>query len=768
MKICASIAFSNTRLIFSTSKGTLNQRQLRRLYSDFFKKFPKVENNSDRHSGKNVGEASFYDFSKRLHSVKPNRFAQQYSRAKQDNKKSREQYNEKNVEAARSDKASQYQDAKKALRDKEKARILSSSDRKGKNEKLTVIPKKPTPSPPVQKIKIQIPTYITVANFATILGVTLDDLLVKARDLGFDNISHNYILDKEHASLIADEYDIEIVMNDDTGADIFPSPVCEEESKLKARPPIVTIMGHVDHGKTTILDYLRKSTITSQEHGGITQHIGAFSVVTPISQKRITFLDTPGHAAFLKMRERGAIVTDIVILVVAADDSVMPQTLEALKHAKKANVSIIVAINKCDKPGANPDKVAGDLASHGIDPEEYGGDTQVIRISAKNGTNMDKLEESVIALSDLNEFKSEYSGIPSESWVIESSLLKGIGNLATLIVRRGTIKVGAILVAGKTYCKVRGMKDENGKVIKSAGPSTPVQIWGWKDLPEAGDQVLEAKDEKFAKKVVDNRYTRERNIKAARDIEKINQKRQEEINELEREQKINELKRAGFDDETLKKEFANEQSCSIVKYIIRADVFGSAQAIKESIDGLGNEEVKSLVISFGAGVPTDSDLETAKALDARILCFHAHTPKQQQVKADKKNVTILEYEVIYRLIEDVMNELNSKLKPVIETKILGEALVKNLFVISSKTKSKIRIAGCHVSSGDIKRSSKVKVIRNGKEIYKGSLSSLKHVKNDIQDAKKGTECGMAFDNWNNFQEGDIVQAYDQIEHPRYL
>lgn len=766
MTICASIAGSNARLIFSTSKVILNQRLLTRLYSEFFKKFPKVENNSGRHHGKNIGEASFYNIPRSLHSGKPNRFAQQYSRAKRDSEERREHHKESNIKMQGSAKASQYQDAKKALKDKERSKV--PTEKKEQNNKLSGIPKKPSVSAPVQKIKIQIPTYITVANFATILGVTLDDLLVKARDLGFENISHNYILDKEHASLIAEEYDIEIVMNDDTGADIFPSPVCDDKSKLKVRPPIVTIMGHVDHGKTTILDYLRKSKITSREHGGITQHIGAFSVVTPISEKRITFLDTPGHAAFLKMRERGATVTDIVILVVAADDSVMPQTLEALKHAKKANVPIIVAINKCDKPGVNPDKVIGDLANHGIDPEEYGGDTQIIRISAKQGLNMDKLEESVIALSELNEFKSEHSGIPSESWIIESSLLKGIGNVATLIVKRGTIKSGTILVAGKTYCKVRGMKDESGKVITSAGPSTPVQIWGWKDLPEAGDQVLEAKDEKFAKKVVDNRYTREKNIKAARDIEKINQKRQEEISELEREQKINELKRAGFDDETLKKEFENEQSCTIVKYIIRADVFGSAQAIKESIDGLGNEEVKSLALSFGAGVPTDSDLETAKALDAKILCFHARTPKQQQVKADKKNVTILEYEVIYRLIEDVMNELNSKLKPVIETKILGEALIKNVFVITSKAKSKIRIAGCQVSSGDIKRSSKVKVIRNGKEIFRGALSSLKHVKNDIQDAKKGTECGMAFENWSSFQDGDVVQAYDQLEYPRYL
>ena len=248
----------------------------------------------------------------------------------------------------------------------------------------------------------------------------------------------------------------------------------------------------------------RKSSVVAQEHGGITQHIGAFSVITPISKQKITFLDTPGHAAFLKMRERGAIITDIVILVVAADDSVMPQTIEAIKHAKKSGVPMIVAINKCDKPGVKTDRVLADLSRHGIDIEEYGGDTQTVQVSGKTGLNMDKLEEAVITLREMSDFRSEISNIPSEGWVIESEIAKGMGNISTVLVRRGTVKVGSYLVAGNTYCKVRGMKDENGKTVKTAGPSTPVQIWGWKDLPQSGDQILEAKNELIAKKVCEN------------------------------------------------------------------------------------------------------------------------------------------------------------------------------------------------------------------------------------------------------------------------
>lgn len=647
-----------------------------------------------------------------------------------------------------------------------------------KKQKPTNVPQPSAPKAPVrskrkpvvkQKAKVSVPTFVSVSNLSSILGIPLNTLLKTLTDLGFENMRHNYILDKENVSLIADEFGFEINMNDDTGFDLFPAPVLEDSSKLKSRAPIVTIMGHVDHGKTTILDHLRKSSIVDKEFGGITQHIGAFSVVTPVSKKKITFLDTPGHAAFLKMRQRGANVTDIVILVVAADDSVMPQTIEAIKHAKKAGVPVIVAINKCDKQGVNVDKVLADLSRYEVDVEDYGGETQTVQVSGKTGLNMDKLEEAVITLSELNDFRCEHTGIPSEGWVIESEVVKGMGPVATVLVTRGLVKTGDFLVAGTTYCKVRGMKDEHGKPIKVAGPSTPVQIWGWKGLPESGDQTIQAKSEQLAKKACDNRVSRAKDLAAFKDIESINQKRQQEIEELERQEKINELKLQGFTDEDLKDEFFSEdKKIMTVNYIIRADVSGSAEAIKESIEGLGNEEVKAVVVSHEAGPPTDSDVELAKTLDATIFSFNIKVPKPTQTKASKEGVNIKEHNIIYRLIEDVTEELSDKLPPIIEHKVTGEAKIQGVFEITGRNKSKHKVAGCKLASGAIKRSSRIKVIRKKQEIFDGTLSSLKQVKDDVSEVKNGQECGLSFNDWDKFEQGDVVQAYEEIRHKQYL
>lgn len=617
-----------------------------------------------------------------------------------------------------------------------------------------------------ENIKISIPTFVTVSNLSTIMNIPLNTLLTKLETLGFEDMTHNYILDKENALLIADEFGFDVTMSDETGLDLFPAP--DDEKKLKPRPPVVTIMGHVDHGKTTILDYLRNSSIVQGEFGGITQHIGAFSVVTPISKKKITFLDTPGHAAFLSMRERGAIVTDIIILVVAADDSVMPQTIEAIKHAKKSGVPIIVAINKCDKPGLKIDKVLGDLARYEIDIEDYGGETQTVQVSGKTGMNMDKLEEAVITLSELSEFKAEPVGIPAEGWVIESEMMKGLGNVSTVLVRRGTIKTGSFLVAGTTYCKVRGMRDEHGKPVKQAGPSTPVQVWGWKELPHAGDQILEAKSEQICRKVIQNREDRRKQIQAAKDIEHINEKRQEEVKELQRQERINELKMAGLDASELMGEDGAGSKVDTCKYLVKSDVFGSAEAIKESIDGLGNDEVKAVVISHEAGAPSESDLDVASALGAKILCFNTKIPKNVQMKADKLGVAMGEHNIIYRLIEEVTLELTAKLKPHIEVKVLAEVELKNVFKITTKNKSTIKIGGCKVVSGTLKRSLRVRVKRGGEVIHSGQLSSLKFVKQDISEATKGSECGIAFENWDKFEENDVVEAYEETEIPRYL
>lgn len=659
-------------------------------------------------------------------------------------------------------KAKEYQKVREALKAKQqKPAVTSKPKEKPKKKEVNKA-----------KVKISVPTFITVGNLSSILNIPLNKLLQNLESMGFENMRHNYILDKENVSLIADEYGFEISMNDDSGLDLFPAPEPKEgDVNVKSRAPIITIMGHVDHGKTTILDHLRKSSIVDKEFGGITQHIGAFSVITPISKKKITFLDTPGHSAFLKMRERGANVTDIVILVVAADDSVMPQTIEAIKHSKKAGVPIIVAINKCDKPGINVDKVLGDLARYDIDIEDYGGDTQTVQVSGKTGLNMDKLEEAVITLSELNDFKAETKGVPSEGWIIESEVMKGMGPVSTILVTRSSVKVGDFLVAGKTYCKVRGMKDEHGKMVKIAGPSTPVQVWGWKELPTSGDQVLQAKNEQIAKKVIQNRITREKEMMAFKDIEIINSKRQKELEDLAKQEKINELKKQGFTEEDLKEEFEEEAKIKTVNYIIKSDVFGSAEAIKESIEGLGNEEVKAVVLSHDAGPPVDSDIDMASTLNAKILCFNVKIPKSSSSKANQNNVEMKEHNIIYRLIEEVTEDLNNQLEPVVETKILSEAKIQGIFnitVVSNGNKRKVKIAGCKVSSGTLHRNATIRVMRNDNAIYEGSLSTMKHNKDDVKEIKNGIECGLSFDNWDKFEEGDVIQAFELIHHKRYL
>ncbi|GME68191.1 unnamed protein product [Ambrosiozyma monospora] len=413
-------------------------------------------------------------------------------------------------------------------------------------------------------------------------------------------MTNDYILDAETAALIAEEYGFQVNQDDNLGLDLFPSEDSTDLKVVKPRAPIVTIMGHVDHGKTTILDYLRKSSIAKGEHGGITQHIGAFSVVTPKSKKKITFLDTPGHAAFLKMRERGANMTDVVILVVAAEDSVMPQTVEAIKHAKNAGVPVIVAINKCDKEEANPDKVVADLSANGVDVEDYGGEVPVVRISAKTGMGMEDLEENIVAVSELQELKAEPKGVPVEGWILESNVQKGLGNASTFLVKKGQLKPGAFLVAGTTWCKVKLMRNEFGKKITVAGPSTPVEISGWKSLPEAGDFAIQAKKESVARTVVDNRIRRKQMMDEASQIDEMNQRRIKQLEDAKRDETIQEYQRQGLTMDDIKELepelFENEkQEKKDVFFIIKADVSGSAEAVSQSIEGLGNDEVGSKV-----------------------------------------------------------------------------------------------------------------------------------------------------------------------------
>lgn len=649
----------------------------------------------------------------------------------------------------------------------------------GFGEKPKPVPKKPavekkavTPKP-VQKIKINIPGFLSVTNLANILKVRTEDLLFKLKELGFDNMTYNFILDNETASLIADDYGFEVNINDDLALEIFPDPVSDPKL-LKPRAPIVTIMGHVDHGKTTILDFLRKSSIVDKEFGGITQHIGAFSVMTPKSKKRITFLDTPGHAAFLKMRERGANITDIVVLVVAADDSVMPQTKEAIRHAKNAGVQIIVAINKCDKPQLNPDKVVSDLALNGIDVEDYGGEVQTVRVSGKTGLGMENLEEAIVTLAEIQDLKTEDKKVRLEGWVIESEVKKGMGNVATFLVTRGTLKTGSILVAGTTWCKVRSMKDEFGKNVKTAGPSTPVEITGWKELPEAGDNAIEALTEALAKKVVANRITRNDQIETSKNVEKLNELRLKELEIARRNEKLEELNKLGLSvldvkdsEEYLELHQETEKELIEVSYIVKADVSGSAELIMESISGLGNDEVKSNVLFQEVGPPTESDVDRAAAAGATILCFNVKIPKEVGNEAAKTGVKLREYTVIYHLIEDVIEELTLKLPSIYDLKVRAKVSIKQAFEISVK-RNKVKVAGCRVEDGVLKKNSKVRVIRDGEEIWRGEIESLKREKEEVEEIKKGGDCGVSFKDWQDFNVDDVVEVYEEEKVKRYL
>lgn len=620
------------------------------------------------------------------------------------------------------------------------------------------------------KPKIRIPDFATVVQLANLMNVRCENLIDRLEDMGFEDMNHNYILDSETAGLIADEYGFEVNFStDDGGEDLFPSKIDENSKFLKTRSPIVAIMGHVDHGKTTILDYLRKSSIVSQEHGGITQHIGAFVVKTPISKKTITFLDTPGHAAFLKMRERGANVTDIVILVVAADDSVMPQTKEAIKHIKKSGVPVIVAINKCDKENADPQKVISDLAANDIDVEDFGGDTQTVQVSGLTGLGMEKLEESIITLSEILDLKAQATNTPVEGWVIESEMQKTMGPIATVLIRQGTLKPGSVLVAGTTYCKVRSIKDEGHKVIKTAGPSAPVELWGWKDVPEAGDIVLQAKDEAQAKRVIETRLKRAERSKNAQNVEVINKTRLELKKEVEKQEKLDEIRKYGLDEselETSEEEKAPETK--VLNFIVKADVSGSAEAIVESIEHLGNEEVKLSILYSGVGAPTDTDLDRAKTSNATILCFNLKMPKDIDNKAVRMGIEIKHHTVIYHLIEDVVNTLSKQLKPRIELKVLSETDVKEIFEIKGKKKKITKIAGCKVRSGVLSRSSQVRVMRDDEEIFRGKIETLKHNKDDATEIAKGRECGVALQKWSKFEPGDVLQVFEEKEIERFL
>ncbi len=566
---------------------------------------------------------------------------------------------------------------------------------------------------------IYLPEFISVSNLAAVLRVRVEDFASRMRTLGFDEINNDHVLDAEIAGLIAAEFNFEPIINHGASEDLKARPPAEDKSLLPPRPPVVTIMGHVDHGKTTLLDWLRKSSVAASEFGGITQHIGAFSVQMP-SGKIITFLDTPGHAAFLSMRQRGANVTDIVILVVAADDSVKPQTIEAIKHAQAAKVPIIVAVNKVDKEDSDVGRVKQDLARYGVEIEDYGGDTQVVCVSGKTGQGMEELEDAAVALADILDMRAETDG-QAEGWVLEATTKKA-GRVATVLVRRGTLRSGDVIVAGTTWGRVRSLKNEAGVQVPSAGPGTPVEIDGWREQPAAGDEVLQAVDEQQAKSVVELRREDLERSQMATDMTAVNEARRIEQEKREAQEKLEEeAKEAGENapPATPAEKPTQQPSIKEVFFLIKGDVSGSVEAVLDSIAALGNSEVRAHILRSGVGPVSEFDIEHAAAAKGQIIAFNVSIEPAMRRMAEQMGVRILEENIIYRLVDDVKAKLSEMLPPLVTQRVLGEAEVAQVFEINARGRLMVPVAGCRVRNGVVSKSAKVRVLRGKNVVYDG-------------------------------------------------
>ncbi|KAL8808400.1 MAG: hypothetical protein Q9200_004302 [Gallowayella weberi] len=616
---------------------------------------------------------------------------------------------------------------------------------------------------------IFLPEYISVGNLARVLRVRVEDFSEKLQSLGFEETNHDHVLDSEVAGLIAAEFNFESIVDTvSESQDLQARPPAEDKSLLPSRPPIVTIMGHVDHGKTTLLDYLRKSSVAASEHGGITQHIGAFSV--PMTGGRqITFLDTPGHAAFLSMRQRGANVTDIVILVVAADDSVKPQTVEAIKHAQAAKVPMIVAINKIDKEDKNIDRVKQDLARYNVEIEDFGGDTQTVCVSGKTGQGIDELEDAVVALADLLDMRAETGG-QAEGWVIEATTKKA-GRVATVLVKRGTMRRGDIIVAGSTWAKVRTLKNETGAQVTHAGPGIPVEVGGWKDQPIAGDEVLQAESEQQAKSAVAFRVAEAEKVQMATDMSAVNETRrleQEKREAVELDSTTDTTSPTRVAPETPSSAAPAQDATITLPLLLKADVSGSIEACLNAITALGTPTIFPQILRSAVGPISESDISLAASSGAQIVNFNQTTTGEMVRLAERENVRLVEENVIYRLMDLVRGALEMLLPPKIEVKVLGEAEVAKGFQIGIGGRKKMWIAGCRIRNGVVGRNGKVRVFRGGEMVFEGQLSSLKNLKKDITEAHKGMECGMSFADWGDFKEGDQVQSIEEKEVKQHL
>jgi translation initiation factor IF-2 len=567
---------------------------------------------------------------------------------------------------------------------------------------------------------IILPEFISVGNLADALMVRKAEFLRRVQDMGFEEATFDHVIDAENAGLIAAEFNFEAIFEQPAVEDLEPAPPPVDVTNLPLRPPVVTIMGHVDHGKTTILDWLRKSSVAASEHGGITQHIGAFSVMMP-SGKLITFLDTPGHAAFLDMRRRGANMTDIVILVVAADDSVKPQTIEAIKHAKEAGVPMIVAMNKVDKPDINIQKVKQDLARHNVNIEDFGGDVQTVPVSGKTGLGMLELEEATVALAEMLDLRGDPEG-NVEGWVVEATTKKG-GRVATVLVKRGTLRAGQVVVAGKTWARIRSLKNEVGVRIEEATPGTPVEIDGWREQPIAGSEVLEAPSEQRAKDVVEMRIEMEESEKLRGDMTAINENRRAERDKRQ-QQELSEEEESVLKQAEEESKASEGSSSKEIPFIIKADVSGSVEAILNSVSSIGNNEVYPKILRSGVGAVSEFDIKHAAVAKGMIVSFNQPVDQDMLKLARADGVRILNHTIIYELIDDVKEKLSEYLAPTITQRVLGEAEIAEVFEIKLKRRETALVAGCRVKNGVIGRNHKVKVLRGDEVIHDGKQSPL--------------------------------------------
>lgn len=572
---------------------------------------------------------------------------------------------------------------------------------------------------------ILVPDSITVGELAERLEKASTEVIKKLMMLGI-MASVNESLDFDTASLIVEDFgckvEHEIILTEE---DKLFNDVEDSPESLIPRSPVVVVMGHVDHGKTSLLDTIRNSNVTEGEFGGITQHIGAYRV--RVKDKKITFLDTPGHEAFTAMRARGALVTDIAILVVAADDGIMPQTIEAINHAKAANVAIIVAINKIDKEGANPDRVRQELTEHGLVPEEWGGDTICVEVSAKMKQNIDGLLEMVLLVAEMKELKANPNRL-AKGTVIEAQLDKGRGPVATLLVQNGTIKTGDIVVAGTAVGRVRAMNDDKGKAIKKAGPSIPVEILGLSEVPDGGDVFYVVEDERKAREVVEARKFKQK------------QEAQKASQAVSLENLFEQIEAGKMKD---------------LNIIVKADVQGSVEAVRQSLERIANEEVRVNVIHGAVGAVNESDVMLASASNAIIVGFNVRPTPGATVSASASDVDIRLYRVIYDAIEDIEAAMKGMLAPKFQESVTGHIEIRTTFKVSGVG----TIGGAYVTDGKVQRNSLVRVVRDGIVIHEGELGSLKRFKDDVKEVASGYECGVSIEKFNDIKEGDVIEAY---------